>query len=229
MVLCRIYKIDEVNGKKRFNITLRKSLVIYGVNVVNRDTLSEGVQVECTVAALIEDKTKAIAQIKGSYLKVKVKELKSGEVKEGDNIIVTLKKVTKQKITGTLLGKAPQSFLDDKGKLLERLWESIEEEAQKDIHAAKTLAVKGEIDQEKLKTLAVTGAEEEDEVERQFKDLKELDDDDMDTVQNDDSDEEEMQRIIKESKVYDDDEEEEEEDDDEEMEDEELEEESEDE
>ena len=63
-----------------------------------------------------------------------------------------------------------------------------------------------EIDQEKLKALG----EADDEVERQFQDLKELEDDEMETVQNDDSDEEEMQRIIKESKIYDDDAEDEE-------------------
>jgi len=41
MVLGRIYKIDQdQGGKKRFNITLRKSLVVYGVNVVNRDSLA---------------------------------------------------------------------------------------------------------------------------------------------------------------------------------------------
>ena len=41
MVLGRIYKIDlDQGGKKRFNITLRKSLVVYGVNVVNRDSLA---------------------------------------------------------------------------------------------------------------------------------------------------------------------------------------------
>ena len=93
MVLCRIYKVDTVNGKKRFNATLRRSLVVYGVNVVSREALAEGNQIECTVATLIEDK--AIAQIKGSYLKLKVKEFKEGQVKVGDNLIVNLKKVTK--------------------------------------------------------------------------------------------------------------------------------------
>jgi hypothetical protein len=39
MVLARIYKVDEQNGKKRFNVTLRKSLVVFGVNVVTRDSL----------------------------------------------------------------------------------------------------------------------------------------------------------------------------------------------
>jgi hypothetical protein len=78
IVLCRVYKVDTVQGKKRFNVTLRRSLVVYGVNVVKREELVEGNQIECTVASLIEDNTKAIAQIKGSYLKIKVKEFKVG-------------------------------------------------------------------------------------------------------------------------------------------------------
>ena len=212
MVLARIYKVDDVQGKKRFNITLRKSLVVFGVNVVSRDSLTEGAQVPCTIAAVIEGGSKAFAQIKGSYLKVKVKQLKPGQVTEGDNIIVKLLKVTKQKITGTLEGKTPKAPLEDQEKKIERLWTSIEEEAHKDIEATKLRLSKGELNQDKLKALGEDNGE--DEVERQFKDLKELgnDDDDMETVQNDDSDAEEMQRIIKESKVYEDEEDSEEED-----------------
>ena len=37
MVLCRIYKVDDIQGKKRFNVTLRKSLVVYGTNAIERD------------------------------------------------------------------------------------------------------------------------------------------------------------------------------------------------
>jgi ribosomal protein S1 len=61
LALARIYKVDDVQGKKRFNVTLRKSLVVHGVNAVNRDTLSEGTQVECIVAAVVEGGTKAFA------------------------------------------------------------------------------------------------------------------------------------------------------------------------
>lgn len=81
---------------------------------------------------------------------------------------------------------------------------SIEEEAQKDIQAMKVKSSQQKLDQEKLKQLG--NNEDEDEVEQQYRDLKELnEDDDMETVQNDDSDAEEMQRIIKESKTYDED------------------------
>ncbi len=46
-----IYKVDEVNGKKRFNVTMRKSLVVYGVSAVEREALSEGSEIEVTIAA----------------------------------------------------------------------------------------------------------------------------------------------------------------------------------
>ena len=154
MVLCRIYKVDDVQGKKRFNVTLRRSLVVYGTNVVDRDALTEGAQIECQIATFIEDKTKAIAQIRGSYLKIKVKELKPGQVSEGENVVVALKKVTKQKITGTFVGKAPATQHDDTSQKIESLCNWIEEEAQKDIEAMKKLASKGAIDQEKLRSLS---------------------------------------------------------------------------
>ena len=46
-VLTRIYKVDEgKDGKgKRYNATLRKSLVVFGVNVVKREDLKEGGQI----------------------------------------------------------------------------------------------------------------------------------------------------------------------------------------
>jgi hypothetical protein len=61
-------------------------------------------------------------------------------------VIVTLKKVTKQKITGIFVGKAAATEHDDKSLQVERLWSSIEEEAQKDIETTKVLAAKGAID-----------------------------------------------------------------------------------
>lgn len=61
LVLCRIYKVDDVAGKKRFNVTLRRSLVVYGVNAVDRESISEGSQVQCLVIAIVEEGTKAFA------------------------------------------------------------------------------------------------------------------------------------------------------------------------
>lgn len=138
-------------------------------------------------------------------MKVKVKQLTTGQVKVGDSIVVSLLKVTKQKITGTLVGKEEKAPLDEGQVRVENLWNSIEEEAQKDIEAMKTHLAKGSLDQTRLKTLG--GADDdEDEVARQAKDLKDLngEDDDMETVQDDDSDIDEMKRIIKETKTYED-------------------------
>ena len=42
MVLARIVKIDEKNGQKRFNGSLRKSLAVYGTSTLQRSELSEG-------------------------------------------------------------------------------------------------------------------------------------------------------------------------------------------
>jgi hypothetical protein len=47
------------------------------------------------VAAVVEGGAKAFAQIRGSYLKLKVKGLKPGDITEGDSILVKLLKVTK--------------------------------------------------------------------------------------------------------------------------------------
>jgi hypothetical protein len=45
IVLGRIIKIDEKGGEKRFNITLRKSLVVHGINAVDRESLATDTQV----------------------------------------------------------------------------------------------------------------------------------------------------------------------------------------
>lgn len=98
---------------------------------------------------------------------------------EGDNVLVKLVKVTKQKITGTFEAKTPKTPLDVRERQVEKLWQSIEEEAEKDIEATRKRSAKTEIDHEKLRAL---GDANEDEVEMQYRDLKELEDDEMETV-----------------------------------------------
>lgn len=98
---------------------------------------------------------------------------------EGDNVLVKLVKVTKQKITGNFEAKTPKTPLDVRERQVEKLWQSIEEEAEKDIEATRKRAAKTEIDYDKLKAL---GDANEDEVEMQYRDLKELEDDEMETV-----------------------------------------------
>ena len=72
IVLGRISRTDEpANGDKRFHFSTRQSLVVYGVGVVDRSKLEVGTEVESIMMAFAEGK--AFAQIKGSYIKIKVK------------------------------------------------------------------------------------------------------------------------------------------------------------
>ena len=73
IVLGRIAKIDEPasGGDKRFHFSTRQSLVVYGVGVIDRSKLEVGSEVESIMMAFAEGK--AFAQIKGTYIKIKVK------------------------------------------------------------------------------------------------------------------------------------------------------------
>ena len=72
IVIGRVYKIDTLpNGEKRFNFSTRKSLVVFGAQSCKRSELSVDDEVESIVMAIAEGK--AFSQIKGSYIKIKVK------------------------------------------------------------------------------------------------------------------------------------------------------------
>jgi hypothetical protein len=47
----------------------------------------------------------------------------------GDHTLVKLEKVTKQKITGTLVSKLKGQNLSDEERKIDKLWQTIEEEA----------------------------------------------------------------------------------------------------
>jgi hypothetical protein len=91
LVYGRIIKIEEKGETKRFHCSLRKSVVVYGINAMQRDDIEVGKQLEAIIITVLEGK--AYGQIKGSYNKIKVKEGKG--IKEGDIVIVTVKKVNK--------------------------------------------------------------------------------------------------------------------------------------
>ena len=76
IVVGRISKVDEQKGQKRFHFTTRQSLVVYNVGVVNRSKLEVGGEVEAILMAFAEGK--AFAQIKGSYIKIKIQGLPKG-------------------------------------------------------------------------------------------------------------------------------------------------------
>lgn len=71
LVLARVVKVEESHNGKRFNVTLRRSLVVFGTNAVEKSTLQEDAQVECIVLAIADGKL--FAQVKGSYHKLKIK------------------------------------------------------------------------------------------------------------------------------------------------------------
>lgn len=104
VVMGRITTCEEKEGQdKRFNMTLRRSVVIHGCNAIDKNSLKEGQQVEAIVLAVAEGKQ--FCQIKGSFLKLKVKSEEA--IKVGDHIASKLTKVTKEKIVGELVGKIP--------------------------------------------------------------------------------------------------------------------------
>ena len=85
LVVGRITKVDDQpNGQKRFHFSTRKSLTVYGVGVLDRSKLSEGDSVEAILLAFAEGK--AIGQIKGTYIKLKVKNYNPKDLKIGDHV-----------------------------------------------------------------------------------------------------------------------------------------------
>ena len=56
MVLGRIVKVEDAGDQKRFNITLRRSLVVYGTNTIDKNSLQPESEVECIVMAIADGK-----------------------------------------------------------------------------------------------------------------------------------------------------------------------------
>jgi ribosomal protein S1 len=108
LVVGRIAKVeDTASGQKRFSYSTRQSLVVYGVGCVDRAKLAESDEVEALVMAVAEEK--AFAQIKGSYIKLKVKNFPPKSLKAGDQIVASLTKVTKEKLSSTFVKKISKS------------------------------------------------------------------------------------------------------------------------
>lgn len=93
IVIGRITKVEDKNDKKWFHFSMRKSIVTYGSNQLNRENMQEGNIVECIVLTFVDGKV--FAQIKGTYLKLKVKNIEKVKLNKGDHINVKLLKVTK--------------------------------------------------------------------------------------------------------------------------------------
>ena len=71
VVVARITRATENNT--RFDCSLRKSLVVYGVHQVAKSDLKTGAKLSCLILAKSTDGV-AFGQVKGSYYKLKIKE-----------------------------------------------------------------------------------------------------------------------------------------------------------
>jgi hypothetical protein len=100
VVLARITKTEDNNTK--FNCSLRRSLLLYGVHHVKKNEIKPGMRYSCVVLATSADGV-SFAQIKGSYYKLKVKDTPP-EITRSAIISVQISKVTPEKITGDFIG-----------------------------------------------------------------------------------------------------------------------------
>jgi hypothetical protein len=132
LVVGRISKVEEsADGKKRFCYSTRQSLVVFGVGCVDASKLNEKDQVESIVMAIAEGK--AFGQIKGSYIKLKIKEGPTN-LKVGDHVVSSLNKVTKEKISSSFVKKVSQNdWMSDDQKLVKSIYESVQEEAAREL------------------------------------------------------------------------------------------------
>ncbi len=73
--MARITK--AANGNTRFDCSLRKSLVVYGVHQVARNELKPSTKVPCIILATSADNV-SFGQVKGSYHKLKIKDTPEG-------------------------------------------------------------------------------------------------------------------------------------------------------
>jgi len=97
LVIGRITKVEQ--DGTRFSVSLRRSLVVYGVHQIDRKSLEPEQEFTTIILAKAADSI-AFAQFKGSYHKLKVKNAPTGSVGIGALIQVKLTKVDKDKVVG---------------------------------------------------------------------------------------------------------------------------------
>lgn len=93
----RITKCIDNGGEMRYNATLRKSLVVHGVGLLNRNQLKQGDSHTVFVLAVAADVV--FGQLNGSYLKIKVKGCPQ-KTKVGNLVQVKLTKTEPENIKG---------------------------------------------------------------------------------------------------------------------------------
>lgn len=107
-----------------------------------------------------------------------MKEIPS-DLKVGTHIVATLNKVTKQKISSTFKETEVESKgMSELERKIDQLWQLIEEESQKDIEAQKKILSLLQVDSEVFAKLGGGLVAEGDEIDRQVRDLKELEEGD---------------------------------------------------
>ena len=142
LVVGRISKVDSPpSGDKRFHFSIRPSLIVYGVGGVERSKLEVGQQVESIVMAMADGK--AFSQIKGSYIKIKVKGAGTEKLKVGNHVISELKKVTKEKISSEIVkkvvGTTSTAEEQEEEFRAQALLDSVQEEVEKSLEALNEL------------------------------------------------------------------------------------------
>lgn len=131
LVTGRITKCIENGEDMRFNATLRKSLVMYGVGHINKNSLKAGQEYSALVLATSNQVV--FAQLKGSYLKVEASGCpKNTEV--GQMLKVKLEKVKVDSITAKFVAVDFDTGMQDTTPQV--VYESVQEEARQDILAA---------------------------------------------------------------------------------------------
>jgi len=85
---------------------------------------------------------KAFAQVKGTYIQIKVKGYDAKtKLKIGDHVVSNLKKVTKEKISSAFVRVVShrQSDMSESERQAQSIYSSVKEEASKDVKAVKAL------------------------------------------------------------------------------------------
>ena len=99
VVLARITKASD--GNTRFDCSLRKSLIVYGVHQVTKSDLKTKARISCLILAITADGV-AFGQVKGSYHKLKIKDIPDG-TSPGQLCLVELTKIESAKISGAFV------------------------------------------------------------------------------------------------------------------------------
>lgn len=209
IVVGRIARVhDQSNGDKKFDFSSRQSLVVFGVGVTDRSKLAVDAEVESIIMAVAEGK--AFAQIKGTYIQIKVKGYDTSQnLQVGDHVVSKLKKVTKEKISSEYVQKASRTDMTEGERKAQSIYDSIQEESTRDVKALKALNQQGksQANQSDFDPSLVAPSNfisNEEQIAQQIQDLNELekgnitkdqDDDDVE-IDSEDSDAEEMKRII---------------------------------